>query len=56
MNTNPIELMQRAKELAKREVLRRDLKGLRAEVTESALIDHYHAKLVAEARTQGVSA
>lgn len=52
---NPVELLARAKELAAREVHRRGIKGLRAEITERALIDHYHHKLVAEARAQAVS-
>ena len=53
---NPFDLLQRAKEMAAREVLHRGLKGLRAEVMTSALVDHYHHKLVAEARAQRVSA
>lgn len=53
---NPCELLQRAKEMAAREVLHRGLKGLRAEVMTSALVDHYHHKLVAEAQAQQVAA
>jgi hypothetical protein len=55
MNTNdPLALLERAKEMAAREVLRRGLKGLRAEITERALVDHYHRELVEESR--GVTA
>ena len=53
---DPVELLQRAKEMAAREVLHRGLKGLRAEVMTSALVDHYHHELVAEARAQQVAA
>lgn len=38
-----------AKEKAAAEVARRGLKGLRAEVTERALVDHYFAQLVGAA-------
>ena len=49
---DPVELLQRAKEMAAREVLHRGLKGLRAEIMTTALVEHYHHKLVAEARAQ----
>jgi hypothetical protein len=40
-----VAALAKAKELAAADVLRRGLKGLRAEVTERALVDHYFAQL-----------
>ena len=53
---NPVALLNKAKDMAAREVLRRGLKGLRAEITERALVDYYHHELVTEARAQEVMA
>jgi hypothetical protein len=49
-------LLQQAKELAAHAVLRLGLKGLRAEVTYSTLVDHYHRELVEAARAKQVAA
>jgi len=45
-----IERLKEAQDLAAREVLRRELKGFRREVTERALVDHYFAKLTQAVR------
>ena len=44
-----IALLQKAQEMAACDVLARGLKGMRREVTEKALTDHYFSKLQAEA-------
>jgi hypothetical protein len=55
-NVDTFALLQQAKELAAHAVLRRGLKGLRAEVTYSTLVDHYHRELVEAARAKQVAA
>jgi len=42
-----IELLNKAKDMAAVEVRRRGLRGMRAEVTETALVDLYFKRLVA---------
>lgn len=42
-----IELLSKAKSMAAVEVRRRGLRGMRAEVTETALVDLYFKRLLA---------
>jgi len=53
---NTLDLLNQAKDMAAREVLRRGLKGLRAEITERALVDYYHHELAEQARAQEATA